>query len=214
MSALLFGFYGEGTRDYGFTKPVVERTLEQLLPHIDILSQDIMVNDPLDQDEIVLEVARRGDGYSLVIFHLDADARTTEQALRDRFAPGYRLVELSVEDVNQDIVPVIPVRMTEAWMLVDFEAFRQTVGTQKTGDELGFPRRPRQVEAIPEPKVVFENAIKNSRPGRRRNIPPDDVYIPLAARVRLDLLEQVPAYQEFKQHLLTTLHALHYSPVI
>lgn len=213
MTQLLFGFYGEGPRDYGFLMPLIERVLQDMLPHTDILPLDVRVDkSDLSQIDKMLVVAEETNGFSLAIFHLDADGPNTTDAYNQRFEPGYLRV-LDIEDgVNRVIVPVIPVRMTEAWMLVDFEAFCKVVGTRETANTLGFPGYPRQVESIQLPKTVFEMAIEKAIRGRkhRKRIKPDEVYRPLAQRLDLGLLAQVPAYQEFEGRLRETLKRLHY----
>lgn len=158
-----------------------------------------------------MQVAKETHGYGFAVVHMDADAPDTTRAYAERFLPGYVAIQESEAEVNQDIVPVIPVRMTEAWMLVDFDAFRETIGTSKTGEELGFPPHPRQVESIQAPKDVFETAVRHARPNRRRQTPaPEDVYTSLAARVDLGRLERVPAYAEFKNNVETLLVRLSY----
>jgi hypothetical protein len=182
---------------------------------VDVFSipiDDVMADT---QPERILKVGNRALGYSFVVFHLDADAPTTRQAYEQRFLPGFeQLLHQDDDMVNKHIVPVIPVRMSEAWMLVDFDAFQYVVGTRKSADDLDFPPRPHQVEAIGNPKGVFEAALRNARPGRRRNVAPDDIYKPLADQLRLERLRSVPAYQEFQHNLEETLIELHFNPEI
>jgi hypothetical protein len=161
---------------------------------------DVSVSSQVDK---MARVAEETYGYGLVVFHLDADAPNTEKAYLERFEPGYDEIHRSAanSNLNTDLVPVIPVRMTDAWMLVDFEAFREVVGTRRSADELNFTRRPHQVESIQNPKAVFVDAVRKARPGRRGVIRLDSVYRPLALRINLDKLRQVPAYQEFLDRL-------------
>jgi hypothetical protein len=205
MSCLAVGFYGEGPREYGFLLPIVERSLQELLPHVDILMIPLDYVDVLGLDQVdkIVRVAEETYGYGLVVFHLDADAPDTEKAYLERFEPGYDEIHHSAanSNLNTDLVPVIPVRMTDAWMLVDFEAFREVVGTKLNAGELGFKERPHQVESIQSPKAVFADAVRRARPRRRRAIRLDSVYRPLALRISLDKLRQVPAYQVFLDRL-------------
>lgn len=211
MSVLIFGFYGEGGADYAFIRRIVERTIIGMIPHVDVFSMAIEGVNAGTQPERILEIGERASGYNFVVFHLDADAPTTQLAYEQRFMPGYEQLQHVQEDtVNRHVVPVIPVRMSEAWMLVDFEAFQHVVGTKKSGSDLGFPPRSHQVEAIGNPKGVFEEALRNARPGRRRTIAPDEIYTPLADQLRLERLRSVPAYQEFQSNLEEILIDLHF----
>lgn len=214
MKQLLFGFYGEGIRDYGFLMPLMKRVLERLLPHVDILDPvDLPISESdLSQIEKMHKVAQAADGFNLVLFGLDADAPNTDKAYKERFEPGYTALLEIDEGVNYDIVPIIPVRMTDAWIIIDFAAFRAVVGTKLDAQTLGFPNKPHEVESIQSPKTVFENAIETARPGRknRPKINPADVYRPIAQRLDLNLLEKVPAYQEFEERLIAKLTELHF----
>src|SRR5207249_3578543 len=69
------------------------------------------------RDEAILQAARNASSCDILIIHCDADAPTSERALRERFHPGYELVKQTAERVCRSLVPIIPIRMTEAWML-------------------------------------------------------------------------------------------------
>lgn len=209
----MVSFYGEGGAEYGFLAPVVVRTLEQLIPYVDVLRIDLNDDDlnsrNLPQQDKIMRMAEEAGG--LIIFHLDADAPDTRRAYRERFRPGYDLVlESPRADLNRSIVPIIPVRNTEAWMLVDFNAFQEAVGTNLSARDLGFVNHPRQVESIQAPKEVFRQAVTNARPGKRKSIDVKDVYGPLAPRIDLELLKRVPAFQLFRQRLIDALRSLYY----
>lgn len=67
----------------------------------------------------IWDAARRAEGYHGLIVHVDADYSTADRARRDRIDPGFELIRQSSERVCDQLVPLIPVRMTEAWMLAD-----------------------------------------------------------------------------------------------
>ncbi|MHB8625002.1 MAG: DUF4276 family protein [Aggregatilineales bacterium] len=216
MKSLVVGFYGEGNCEYEFLLPLVERILQRLLPDADILPLP-MTTEAGSQNEKLKEVACQASGYHLVVFHLDADNRDAQKAFEDRFAPGYEaLQQLEVcadgQLPNIHIVPVIPIRMTEAWLLADFEAFRSVVGTALLAKVLGFAAHPHQVEGIHDPKTVFDKAVQDAgqRRGRRKRIAPSEVYKPLVARLSLELLAKIPAYSLFTGRLHAELKNLGY----
>lgn len=209
MRNLVFGFAGEGVRDYGFLIPLIERVILQLVPQVEILAFDVKSSEPASgQPEKMRRIFQEAEGYEFLVFHLDADAPTTQRAYEERFEPGYTAYLNAGGRLS--VVPVIPVRMTDAWFLVDFDAFQATVGGRITAEEVGFPSQPKLVEAIADPKGTFENALKLARPNKRRAIRPDEVYRPLAERIQLDLLARVPAYQEFHTRLIRILTELHF----
>lgn len=65
-------------------------------------------------------------------------------------------------------VPVVPVRMTEAWLLVDEPAIRVAAANPSGTAPLGLPALSR-LEALPSPKEVLRRALEiaSGRTGRR-----------------------------------------------
>lgn len=161
------------------------------------------------EEERIIYFAKRTNGYHMAFVHLDADGRTRDRAYAERFYPGYQQVQERQDGVNKMLVPIIPIKMAEAWMLADFEAFRDITGTRKTADQLGFPSRPHEVERL-DAKLIFESAVRNARPGRRRQLTSKDIYFPLAGGVSLALLRHVPAFRAFESDLKDTLAQLNY----
>lgn len=135
---LVFGFCGEGIADYKFTREVVRRTVQDLLPTEDVQAESIE-HIGGTQEERIIYFAERTNGYHMAFVHLDADGRTRDRAYAERFYPGYQQVQERQDGVNKMLAPIIPIRMTEAWMLADFEAFKYITGTRKTAAQLNFP---------------------------------------------------------------------------
>lgn len=55
-------------------------------------------------------------------------------------------------------VAVVPVRMTEAWLLLDEEAIRQVAGSPSGKGDLSLPQRS-AVERVADPKQVLKEAL-------------------------------------------------------
>ncbi|MGW3348584.1 hypothetical protein ACWDA3_35270 [Nonomuraea rubra] len=66
-------------------------------------------------------------------------------------------------------VPVIPVRMTEAWLLLDEEAIRHVAGNPRGRIDLGLPKV-HEVESLADPKAFLRQCILRAAQvtGRRR----------------------------------------------
>ena len=219
MTTLVLALYAEGRTDERFLPIVIQRTAEQLLVQrgritVDVL-EPIVLNDIKDrastQAERILEAARLSSGYHILIIHADADHSTPERALNERIQPGVKLVQQSKEPVCSRLVPIIPVRMTEAWLLADPEALRVVIGTDLEIQSLGLPERAHQVESILDPKQALREAIQRAlahRPRRRRRIDLGTVYEPLARQISLKRLDAVPAYQLFVTYMTETLIGL------
>jgi hypothetical protein len=110
-------------------------------------------------------LALLGDGADVVVVHRDADgigpnARRTE-------------IETAVQEVGQEfaLVPVIPIRMTEAWLLLDEPAIRQVAGNPNGRMTLGLPTL-REVERIADPKTYLRDCLltASGAAGRRREM--------------------------------------------
>ena len=223
MTDLVMAIYAEGRADETFLPIIVQRGAEQILAQrgrtvVDVL-EPIVLNHSIDRAfptraERILEAARRAAGYHALVVHADADHPTRERALQERFMPGLERVcqaQQALERVCDKLVPMIPVQMTEAWMLADPEALRAVVGTRASVGDLGLPAHAREVESDPDPQRTLAEAVRNAlapRP-RRRRIVTGDIFEPLARQINLERLGTVPAYQQFASDLTDTLIALH-----
>ena len=105
---------------------------------------------------------------------------------------------------NDRVVAVIPVRMTEAWLLVDETALRKAAGNPSGRVSLALPP-PGRLESLPDPKTLLRELLAEASEatGRRRRR-----FDQAAARQRLaDLIEDFsplrdsPAFGAFEAEL-------------
>lgn len=222
MTHLAMALFAEGSTDHQFIRIVAQRAAEHILNHnspmvVDVLDPHFVERSPGKQAKKILDAAHSAYGFHLLLVHADADARTRDTAWADRIEPGrQRVLEASrdCEQVCDKLVPVIPVQMTEAWMLADPFALAETMGCKTSPTDLGLPRRPSQVESFADPKAKLKEAIRNAqsdRPRRRRrDLKISDLYEPLAGTVGLDRLAGVPAFCQFQTDLTQALRELHF----
>jgi hypothetical protein len=227
MRSLTIALYTEGITDRRFLPTIIQKTASAIVferAH-DLIEVQMpyLINDQIDTNglnsaETILAAARFANNFHILAIHADADTQTRNQALETRFHPGKRLVQeaAETEKVCLGVLPVIPVRMTEAWMLADWETVLSEINndpvalrTIKQATKL--PARPRNVESIADPKQILNQAVRMAqehlRHGRRR-IGLGTLYEPSASNIRLERLEQVPAYQEFVRDLTDVLIAI------
>lgn len=135
----------------------------------------------------VREVVERSSDLDLLFVHRDADNAGTEARLRE--------IEAGVREGIGDTpsrglrhVAVVPVKMTEAWLLLDETAIRKVVRKPKGVQSLGLPPAA-GVEAIADPKKVLRNALLAAvqTTGRRRR-----KFTREFPRLRRILLEDLP----------------------
>jgi hypothetical protein len=217
MNMLVMGLYAEGPTDDRFLPVIIQRTAEYILLQYDRF--EIEVLEPIvirkhpdisHRDESILRAAHDAFGYNTLIVHADADGPTRDEAFHYRFEPGNRLVQACTEKVCKNILPVIPVRMIEAWMLADMDQFRKALGTKIRQQELDLHPKAKHVELYHDPKAVIDSIIQQMYPdkpqywGRVRG----QLYADLAPMIRLNRLNDVPAYQQFVYDLTDTLKAI------
>ncbi|HLG64891.1 MAG TPA: DUF4276 family protein [Ktedonosporobacter sp.] len=219
MITLVLALYAEGPSDNRFLPPIIQRTAERLIAQygqrtVDVLEPMIVPRQKgLSCDIGILNAARHACGYHALVVHADADDETPYSAKTHRIHPGFKLVLDSNEQVCKDLVPIIPVQTVEAWMLADYQALRETIGTDMSSQNLGLPARPALVEAVANPKRTLEEVISRAfanHPQRRRRPDFSTRQEALARRINLDTLASVPSYMEFVNELRNILTVLNF----
>ncbi len=100
----------------------------------------------------------------LIVIHRDSD--NTGRA--------HRLTEMTTamaaEAPGTPLLPIIPVRMTEAWLLLDEKEIRQVAGNPKGRARLDLPRG-NAIERVADPKTVLRDCLltASETTGRRRD---------------------------------------------
>lgn len=105
-----------------------------------------------------------GKNVDLVVIHRDADNAGPDKR-RDEIFSAIGSVE-----TDATALPVIPVRMTEAWLLLDEDAIRRVAGNPRGRVKLALPHR-REVESVADPKQLLAETIIKAADctGRRRD---------------------------------------------
>lgn len=129
----------------------------------------------------------------------------------------HRIEEIRAAVGEQERAPVhvcvVPIRMTEAWLLHDERAIRRAAGNPHGRVDLKLPK-PRDVEHVATPKTVLDQALIDAMefPAHRRNR--EQRRLP-AMRMRVaELIEDwspvrdLPAFRSFEEQLVTALGAL------
>lgn len=204
---LTLALYAEGATEECFLPILIQRTAEEITLNLANSTVDVLEVDtwhisppaPKKAAERIAKAIAETQGYHALIIHADADHPTREHALDERIKPGIKRAHADVLDTArlQELVPLIPIKMTEAWMLADSKALREVIGTNIAS--LGTPERPHQVEAVTNPKQTFAKIVQEATKdrGKRRKIEVKDLYEPLSASIDLSQLRKVPSYQQF-----------------
>ncbi|GAB3809862.1 hypothetical protein [Micromonospora zhanjiangensis] len=99
----------------------------------------------------------------VVVVHRDADNAGAEERRREITEAA------SAVAGDSSCLPVIPVRMTEAWLLLDEGLIRQVAGNPRGRGDLQLPR-PHEVESRADPKHVLQQCLLRAADvtGRKR----------------------------------------------
>jgi len=145
--------------------------------------------------------------YDLIFVHRDADRAGPDARHREIVA--------AVQEAGYDgqWVGIVPVRMTEAWLILEEEAIRYAVQKPRGRTALNLPA-PSATERMADPKGVLDAALLSAsgEHGRRRRavqrLLPD-----LRSRLLANLpiggpLEQVPSWVRFRDDTVAALRDL------
>lgn len=129
----------------------------------------------------------------------------------DNQPPDLRFDEIRLAAGDQPHVAVVPIRTTEAWLLIDEAAIRAAAGRVSGREALGLPALPR-IEQVSDPKRVLRDALvaAHGATGRRaRRFHPANVRQRLADLVDdWSPLRQLSAFQRLEADTRAALAAL------
>ena len=157
-------------------------------------------------DKIENGLGRLGQ-FDLLFVHRDADRAGADVR--------YREITDAIQDAGYSgqWVGIVPVRMMEAWLLLDESAIRDTVGRSNRRPPLNLPS-PREAERIADPKATLETALLNAseKRGRQRNRLRNN-FPELRRRLLENLpvggaLEQLPSWVRFRDDTIRALQEL------
>lgn len=170
--------------------PIIEWAIHRVDPHVEILEPQFRKR----RGGVKEDLERQDPGDMLVFVHRDSEGLRLGERLQE-FDGVERL----------DVVPVVPVQMSEAWILFDARAIAKAAGAPSA--RIGAPRVA-ELESIANPKQRLDDLLvaaagnPSGRRGRtfRRSIVARRVSV---AEYIADYspLEQVPAFIAFQDSL-------------
>lgn len=218
MRNLGLALYAEGPTDYYFLRPLLLRVCEDIClrearTNVDV-SEVLALDHPpaLDdarREDRITEAARLALGaWNVLFIHADG-ASNPARMLREQVDPALQKLGARFGRATAG-VPVVPVRETEAWAIVDGDALRKVFDTRLSDTEMGLPASAREIERVPDPKEVLENACKlATQPGRRRKPASASPYLnALGEQISLERLRGLEAFQRFESDLRDALARL------
>jgi hypothetical protein len=154
MDELRFTLLADGPSDVALV-PILSWLLAQHLPgralqvqFADLGRLRIRPDSQVDRIHYALELYP----CDVLFVHRDAEGQPPDWR-RDQIQAAIRAAEL-----RTPYVCVVPIRMTEAWLLFDQAAIRRAAGNPYGRSELALPAL-REVESLPDPKDVLRSAL-------------------------------------------------------
>jgi hypothetical protein len=132
---------------------------------LDVVAPDLRRLDPPPGRDVAARLAAVlafDEDFDLVIVHRDAEGQNPEMR-RNEVLSGVATIR-----EQMPALPVVPVRMTETWLLLDEDAIRRVAGRPNGAEPLGLPS-PATVEQALDPKQVLRHALElaSGASGRR-----------------------------------------------
>lgn len=93
----------------------------------------------------------------LLFVHRDSEGESME----DRFDEIGKSLALSEKGETLPVVCVVPVRMQEAWLLIDESALKKAVGNPSSRETLPMPDM-RKLEGLPDPKNTLHDLLRQA----------------------------------------------------
>ena len=208
----------EGTTDSRFLESIIQRSFENAAfdcaGQIEVLPVQYIEKQSGDFIEVVkLNAQLAGNsGVMVLCIHSDADDATDTNTFTDKINPAFTAVmDMQGKHICKSLVAIVPVHMTEAWMLSDTELLKAEIGTDKSDQEVGIDGSP---EVYSDPKDIIEAVIRIARQDltkrRRRDLTIGELYAPIGQKVSLDALENLPSYRKFREAVRDVLKNLNY----
>ncbi len=219
MRQIFVGLITEGSTDNRFLESVAKRSFEEIgfdcNGDVEIFVKPLSISKSnLGFVDYVRNASKHGVdefGISALCVHTDADDIDDTNAYKYKIFPAKELLkDLDNFEYCTLLIPLVPVRMIEAWMLADKELLKKEIGTTKSDVELGINRFPEQIR---DPKAIIENAIRISMehlPRRRRSLNIGELYQPLGQKISLEELDKLDSYKKFKEEIRQTYRDLNY----
>lgn len=203
MSRLRFTLLSDGSSDRALL-PLLRRLLEEHLPATALQGEWADLRRlPQPPQGLDARIRTSIDLYpcDLLFVHRDAESQPPSQR-RDEILSALR--QIPPEAGPPPSVCVIPVRMQEAWLLVDEQAIRKAAGNPNGQDDLSLPKIS-DLETQPNPKDLLHEALRTAsglRGVRRKRFP-------VRARVHrvsehlqnLTVLRELPAFLRLEEEL-------------
>lgn len=221
MRYIGLALYAEGSTDYRFLRPLLQRLCSHLCAIEAVSPVDFSEVEPLgdaEEDrarprhERVVQAARRHYGAWQILFVHGDGAGNPVAARAQLVDPAIDALQAAFAGEGLGVA-VVPVRETESWALKDGDALRAVFGVTHDDAHLGLPGSARAVEAVLDPKAALAAAFQATQPtGRRKRQGVVSMLNALGEQISLDQLQELPSVRALMTDLRGALRELRVIP--
>lgn len=210
MKYLGVALFAEGPTDHRFLSPLLIRTCEAVC--LEMADERVEIGGMVELhsfrdgprgERIADSALEAAPAWHILFVHTDGGG-DWDVAWRERVYPAAELLAKKLVS-DHDVVAVVPVRETEAWILADPEALREVFGLASWPAGTKLIQKPGDVEALADPKGTLEEIYSCIR--RSGNV--KKYFELLGERISLLQLAAVPAFARFRADLIEALVRLH-----
>ena len=160
MNEIAFVLVAEGTSDQVLL-PVLEWLLKRHVLNFAVRPQFADLSKVPQKpkglkDKIKVTLNLYENNCDLLFIHRDADTGSYEKRLNE-----IKTAIDQITDFNSLNIPVIPVRMTEAWLLLNENAIRRAAGNPSGNERLTLPGI-KECERIADPKALLFDLLRRA----------------------------------------------------
>lgn len=215
---LTIAYTTEGSTDQRFLKSIISKVFEEVAYNC---KSSIEVFDPVFikfpkkdsfvNDVINVSVQAHKIGINVLCVHVDADSYKDVDVIKNKIHPSFEAVSKMAGNMScKNLVAIIPIHMTEAWMLADKDLLKDEIGTGMSNIDLGINRTP---ESIANPKEIIQTLLtiaQDHLPKRRKRLYIEDLYQPIGQSISMERLETLESFNKFKLSVEIALKELNY----
>lgn len=207
MTYVSWSAFYEGPTDESYFDILLPRVMESLVMQYGIRNVTIpdfpavkLGKNGREVEAVAAEACSESDAFHLVFIHADTGGRALSATIDNRSA-AYRVKmnELCDWPLERCIV-IAPRHETEAWMLADPDAVKNSLGYSGSHNDLALPANAVEAERLVDPKQTLEAAMRTVR-GRRRTLHIQQIIPAIAQRQSLNSLRAAQSFRQFESEL-------------
>jgi Domain of unknown function (DUF4276) len=208
MTYLSWAAMFEGSTDRTYFEVLIPRLMEAMTLAHGTRNSTIPLNPvvilPRGASEKVAQVAcDQREAFHLVFIHADTGGRNLEAGLARRSCAICNAMTSICDWPAERCIVVAPRKETEAWLLADPQAITSALGYTGLPDTIGLPAHAKAAEALADPKVTLNDAMKQVRGRRAVNI--QQIYPAIAQLQSWDALRRSDSFRKFESDLRVAL---------